>query len=141
MLLAGTVVARAAPTTVDDGDAWLVAHGSKDPEKRLQNACCCVEVGVGRRAERALDCKEEEAGGHAESADIAVKEVIRVVRGGKVVKVLEGLGRVTESGLAAWVAALARLAGDDRSWRAEGDDRRDGRHGPRLQGCTRQRCV
>lgn len=100
-LLAGWVVlalgavgiAGAAPAAttkdVDDGDAWLAAHGSKDPEKRLQNACCCVEVSVGRPAERALDCKEEQAGGHAKSADIAITEVIRVVRGGKVVKVLQ----------------------------------------------------
>jgi len=79
----------AAPPDVEDGDAWLVAHGSKDPEKRLGNACCCVEVRVGRPAERALDCKEEEPGGEPESADIAVKEVIRVVRAGKVVKVLD----------------------------------------------------
>ena len=91
ILVAGVRLAGAAPKAVEDGDAWLAAHGSKDPEKRLQNACCCVEVSVGRPAEHALDCKEEQSGGHPESADIVVTEVIRVVRGGKVVKVLEAL--------------------------------------------------
>jgi hypothetical protein len=47
-------VASVGPATkdVDDGDAWLVAHGSKDPEKRLQNACCCVEISVARGNDR-----------------------------------------------------------------------------------------
>jgi len=65
----------------------------KDPSKRLGDTCCCVEVVVGSPAEHALRCSEEESI-PTEGADIAVREVIRVVRAGKVVKVLEAWAAV-----------------------------------------------
>jgi len=119
LALGAVAAAGTAPKSVEDGDAWLVAHGSKDAEKRLQNACCCVEVSVGRPAERALDCQEERDGGHAESADIVVSEVVRVVRGGKVVKVLEALVGMQNldwrPGSRHWLDLHVTIAADGRS--------------------------
>lgn len=90
VVLAGSALASpAAAKDVDDPQAWLTEHGVKDAASQLGDACCCVEVSVGRPAEAALSCREARAGGHAESADIAVTQVIRVVRAHKVVKVLE----------------------------------------------------
>ena len=74
---------------VDDTTAWLTARGVEDADTELGDVCCCVEVRVGKPAETALDCREARAGGAPESADIAIAEVIRVVRAHKVVKVLD----------------------------------------------------
>ena len=81
-------VAVAGTDTVDDPAAWLSARGVKDPAKQLGDTCCCVEVSVGSASEHALRCSEATSI-PTEGADIAVREVIRVVRAGKVVKVLE----------------------------------------------------
>ena len=78
-----------ASTSVDDPAAWLSARGVKDPAKQLGDACCCVEVIVGAASEHALRCSEATPAGVEESADIAVSEIIRVVRSHKAVKVLE----------------------------------------------------
>jgi hypothetical protein len=82
----------AVPTdSVDDAEAWLSARGVKNAAKQLGDVCCCVEVIVGTGSERALRCSEAKTLPLEGSYTIVVSEVVRVVRAGKAVTVLEVL--------------------------------------------------
>ena len=83
--------AGSASTSIDvtDPDAWLTAHGVKHLPHDLHDPCCCVEITVGSPAEPALQCRDGQDVGDGQSAPIAIRVVIRVVRAKQVVTVLD----------------------------------------------------
>jgi hypothetical protein len=78
-----------APNDVADPDAWLTAHGVKNPPHDLHDPCCCVEITVGSPGEPALRCRDGQDVADGQSASIAIRDVIRVVRAKKAVTVLD----------------------------------------------------
>ena len=68
---------------------WLFAHGAKGSLEGFGNECCCVELRVGTAREPAMQCDELEDVGDADGYWVVVHRVIRIVRGGKIVKVLD----------------------------------------------------
>jgi hypothetical protein len=86
-VLACPITAESAPPDVDAA-AWLTAHGVKPP-KNLHDPCCCVERTAGTSAEAALHCRDATGVAVPESATIAIRDVIWVVRGGKAVTVFD----------------------------------------------------
>ena len=67
----------------------MKAHGVKKPPHTLHDPCCCVEITVGRPAERALQCRDAQDVNDGESAPIAIRDVIQVVRAKRAVTVLD----------------------------------------------------
>jgi hypothetical protein len=91
--LCWTSVALAEPSgsgdDVDDPAAWLAARGVTALTEQAKSWCCCSEVVVGSASERALRCSEPEDSAIDGTYTIAVHDVVRVVRGGKAVIVLD----------------------------------------------------
>ena len=85
----GSAGSASASIDVTDPDAWLKAHGVKNPPHDLQQPCCCVEITVGSPAEHALQCRDGQDVGDEQSALIAIRDIIRVVRAKKAVTVLD----------------------------------------------------
>ena len=86
---AGSAGSASASIDVIDPDAWLKAHGVKNPPHDLHDPCCCVEITVGSPAEHALQCRDGLDVGDGQSAPIAIRGIIRVVRAKKAVTVLD----------------------------------------------------
>jgi hypothetical protein len=86
---AGSAGSASASIEVADPDAWLTAHGVKNPSHALHDPCCCVEITVGSPAEHALQCRDGQDVADGQSAPIAIRDVIRVVRAKKAVTVLD----------------------------------------------------
>ena len=86
---AGSAGSASGSADVTDPDAWLTAHGVKNPPHDLHDPCCCVEITIGSRAEHALRCRDGQELGDEHSAAIAIRDVIRVVRAKKAVTVLD----------------------------------------------------
>jgi hypothetical protein len=72
-----------------DSADWFKAHGVNKPPKDLCDPCCCVEITVGKPAEQALQCRDAEGVNDGESAPIAIRDVVWVVRAKKAVTVLD----------------------------------------------------
>ena len=86
---AGSAGSASASIAVADPDAWLTAHGVKHLPHDLHDPCCCVEIAIGSPAKHALQCRDGQDVADGQSAPIAIRVVIRVVRAKQPVTVLD----------------------------------------------------
>jgi hypothetical protein len=69
--------------------AWLSAHGATGSLDDFGNECCCVELRVGTALEPAVQCDELDDVGVPDGYWAIVHRIVRVVRAGTSVKVLD----------------------------------------------------